>query len=129
MRNPRVTKKEYGLIKGGLRRVFGRSELRREVVANAVVKGYSDPKRKAVKFWVKCVTCGKMEAKSNVQVDHRAPVIPVDSSFEEMTLDEVVNRMWCEVKNLDIICKPCHISKSRAETKERARIKRERRIK
>src|ERR1017187_6080148 len=127
MRNPRVTKKEYGLIKGALRRVFGRSDLRRSVIEAAIIKGYKDPKRKAVKFWVKCTDCGQMEAKSNMQVDHHEPVIPVNSSFEEMTLDEVVNRMWCDVKNLAIICKPCHIIKSRAETKERARIKRERR--
>lgn len=128
MKNPRVTNKERGLLKGAIRRVFGRSDLRRSVIDSAVINGYKDPKRKAVKFWVKCTSCGKMEAKSNVQVDHVDPVIPINSSFDEMTLDEVVNRMWCDLKNLAIVCKPCHTLKSKAETKERARIKREKRL-
>jgi 5-methylcytosine-specific restriction endonuclease McrA len=126
LKNSRITKKELGLIKGGLRRTFGRSELRQRVIASAIVPGYKDPKRKAVKFWVKCETCGKMEAKSNVQVDHRQPVVPVDRSFEDMNIDEVVNRMWCEEKNLAIVCKPCHNSKTKEENKERRRLKKER---
>lgn len=115
--------KERNLVKGALRRLFGRSEIRRNVIEKAIIKGYSDPKRKAVKFWVKCETCGKMEAKSNVQIDHREPLIPIDSSLEEMTWDQVVDRLWCDEDNLAIICKPCHRSKSSAEMKERKRLK------
>lgn len=129
MQNPRITKKERGLIKGALRRVFGRSDLRRSVIEAAIVRGYSNPKRKAVKFWVECTSCGEMEAKSNIQVDHVDPVIAINSSFDEMTLDEVVDRLWCDIKNLAVVCKPCHTRKSKAETKERARIKREKKTK
>lgn len=123
MKNPRITKQERGLIKGGIRRVFGRSELRQRVIQNGIVKGHKDPKRKAVKFWVKCQECGKMEAKSNVQIDHSEPVVPVNRSFEEMSFDELVDRMWCEEKGLSILCKPCHAIKTKAENKERRRIK------
>jgi 5-methylcytosine-specific restriction endonuclease McrA len=64
-----------------------------------------------------------MEAKSNVQVDHVIPLVPLDRSFEEMSLDEAVDRAWCEEENLKIICKPCHIIKTKAENKERKRLK------
>jgi 5-methylcytosine-specific restriction endonuclease McrA len=125
VRNPRITKKELSLIKGNLRRTFGRSELRQRLIQNAIVKGYHDPKRKAVKFWVRCETCGGMEAKSNVQVDHKIPVIPVDRTFEEMSVDEVIDRIWCDEKNLAIICAKCHDKKTSEENAERRRIKKE----
>ncbi len=123
MSNPRITKKERGLLKGAIRRVFGRSELRRAIIEKSIVRGYHDPKRKAVKFWVKCTDCGEMEAKSNVQVDHFEPVIPLDRNFEEMSLDEVVDRVWCEESNLKITCEPCHREKTKLENKERKRIR------
>ena len=119
MSNPRISKKERGLIKGAVRRVFGRSELRRRVIEAHIVPGYKDPKRKAVKYWVKCTDCGTMEAKSNVQIDHVEPVVPVHTSFEEMSLDTVVDRMWCEEHKLQPLCKPCHKSKTKIENKER----------
>lgn len=123
MTNPRMTKKERGLLKGAGRRVFGRSELRRSIIDKAIVKGYSDSKRKAVKFWVKCEECGTMEAKSNCQVDHREPVVPLDKSADEMSFDDLFDRMWCKEDNLQIVCKPCHQLKTKAENKERRLLK------
>lgn len=123
MKNPRITKKEQGLLKGSIRRVFGRSELRRKVIDSYVVIDHEDPKRKRVKYWIKCTECGTMEAKSNIQLDHNDPVIPLNKSFEEMTLDEVVNRQWCEENNLKPMCKPCHYSKTTIENKQRRLLK------
>jgi 5-methylcytosine-specific restriction endonuclease McrA len=121
--NSRITKEEWGLIKGALRRIFGRSELRRSIIEKAIVRDYKDPKRKNVKFWVKCTDCGQMEAKSNVQLDHFIPFVPIDSSFDKMSLDEAVNRLWCDESNLKITCEPCHRTKTKAENKERRRLK------
>lgn len=106
-----------------MRRLFGRSDLRRNTIEANIVKGYKDPKRKAVKFWVKCQECGKMEAKSNVQVDHIEPLVPLDKSLEDMSWDEVVDRLWCAPENLQILCKPCHKSKTKIEAAERKRLK------
>lgn len=123
--NPRMTKKDRGLLKGCARRVFGRSELRQRVIQNSIVEGYSDPKRKAVKFWVKCEGCGQMEAKSNVQTDHHLPAVPLDKSAEEMSFDELYDRMWCEETNLKILCKPCHAVKTKEENKIRREFKKQ----
>jgi len=114
-----------GLIKGALRRVFGRSELRRKVIDSHILTGYHDPKRKRVKYWVKCELCGCWEAKSNIQLDHFHPVVPIDSSFEQMSVDEVIDRMWCEENYLQPLCKTCHKQKTLDENKERRRIKKE----
>ena len=122
MNNPK-SKQERGLIKGALRRVFSRSDLRKSVIEKSIIKGYKDPKRKAVKFWVKCAECGKLEAKSNVQVDHKAPVIKVTESLDDLTWDQLVDRIWCDEKNLSVVCKPCHQTKTKAENKERRAFK------
>lgn len=115
--------KERNLLKGALRRLFGRSDLRRNAIDKAIVKGYSDPKRKAVKFWVQCEECKKMEAKSNVQVDHKIPLVPIDKTLEDMSWDEVVDRLWCDEENLQILCKPCHKGKTKTENAERRLFK------
>jgi len=117
--------KERNLLKGAMRRLFGRSDIRHSVIGKAIVKGYKDPSRKAVKFWVQCSVCLKMEAKSNVQVDHIVPLIPVGKRLEDMEWDDVVNRLWCDESNLQIMCKPCHKQKTKIENQERRRLKKE----
>lgn len=122
MKNPRITKKEKNLIKGALRRVFSRSELRRSILQSAIIK-HSDSKRKRVKTWVKCEQCGCPEAISNVDVDHKIPVVPINSSLDKMPFEELVNNIWCDEKNLQILCSQCHDEKSAAEMKLRRAFK------
>jgi hypothetical protein len=122
--NPRITKRERGLLKGAIRRVFSRSELRRQVIEAARIE-HSDSKRKRVKKWCKCNICGCAEAISNCVVDHRNPVIPVDSSFEELGLDSTVDRLWCDPENLQCVCDTCHLIKSKLETRMRRDFKKE----
>lgn len=117
--------KERNLLKGAIRRVFSRSELRRKVLDASVINSYSDPTRPRVTKWCKCSGCGKMEPKYLMQVDHTEPLIPVNKSLEEMSWDEVINNTWCAEANLKPICKPCHKLKTKAENKERRRLKRE----
>ncbi len=123
MNNPK-NPKERNLLKGAMRRVFSRSDLRRGLIESSIIKGHKDPKRKAVKFWVKCEVCGKLEAKSNVQVDHKSPVIKINETLEDLTWDQLVDRIWCAPSNLSIICKPCHKAKTKQENKERREFKR-----
>lgn len=124
MSNPRIRPKERGLIKGAIRRAFSRSELRKEVLEAGIVE-HSDPTRPRVKTWVRCNICGKPEAKSNVEVDHILPVIPLDSSLEDMTWDELVDRVWCERIHLQIACHLCHDEKTRQEQKARRQFKKD----
>lgn len=122
MNNPRITKKERGLLKGAMRRVFSRSELRQKVIATADVE-HHDPARPRVKKWSKCPICRQLTPRYLMAVDHLDPVIPVNTSFEEMSLDTVVDRLWCEEHNLQPICPICHDQKSALERKLRTKNK------
>lgn len=122
MNNPRITPKERGLLKGAIRRVFSRSDLRRKVLDLSEVS-HSDPLRPRVRKWSKCATCGKPTPKYLTVIDHIDPVIPVDSSFEHMSLDTVVDRLWCEEINLQPICEVCHTAKTKIEKDQRKEYK------
>lgn len=120
--NKRITSKERGLLKGAIRRVFSRSDLRKEALEKVKIE-HKDPKRLRVSKWGKCPICKMPEALYLFQVDHRVPIVPLDRSLEEMTWDEVVDRTWCPIENLQAICKPCHKIKTKEEAKERKKNK------
>lgn len=122
MKNPK-NPKERNLLKGAIRRVFSRSELRRKILEKALVKEYQDPSRKRVTRWGKCAECGKIEAAYQMQVDHIDPLIRPGEVLEGLEWDEVINRLWCDEDNLRAICVPCHKIKSKAENAERRRLK------
>ena len=116
--NDRITKKERGLLKGAIRRVFSRSELRKQVL-DAYETEHVDPKRPRVNKWAWCSVCGEVSPKYKMQVDHQDPVVEIHSSLEQMTWDELVDRIWCERNNLTVMCISCHTSKSKLEMKAR----------
>lgn len=117
--NPRITKKERSLLKGAIRRVFSRSDLRTKVVYESIRPGYYSPDRPRVKKWSLCAVCKNLVPTYLVAVDHVDPVVPVDSELEKMTWDEVVNRVWSAPENLQVICETCHKSKSKSENSVR----------
>lgn len=115
MRNPRITKREAGLIKGALRRVFSRSELRRAVIDAAIDHSYVDLSRPKVKKWAICAECKKRFPKSYAIIDHIDPLIPIGLTFEDMSLDTIIDRLWCEQNNLQCLDEMCHAVKTKAE--------------
>lgn len=125
-KNPRISKKEKGLIKGALRRVFSRSDLRRSVLDKSVRPGYYDELRPRVKKWSLCAFCNKMTPSYKAQVDHKDPLVPIDSSLDEMVWNDIVDRLWCDESNLQVLCEDCHDNKSKNERKQRRLIKKER---
>lgn len=123
-----MTPKERNLIKGAIRRVFSRSELRRQILRQAIIE-HHDPKRKRVKTWVQCAGCKQPEAISNVEVDHIDPVIPLHLQLEDITWDNLIDRIWCAIDNLQVLCTKCHDEKSARERKERNKFRKERKLK
>lgn len=120
--NPRITKKEKGLIKGALRRVFSRSDLRKAVIDTAEIR-HADPKHPRVKRWSRCAECKEPTPRYKMQLDHKLPVVALDEQFDQLSLDVFVDRLWCEEHNLTPMCRECHDSKSKAENKQRREIK------
>ena len=54
----------------------------------------------------------------DVQVDHTVPVIDPVNGFE--TWDIFVERLFCDIGNLSVLCKPCHKIKTDEEKAIRA---------
>lgn len=121
----KLSPKDRGLIKGAIRRVFSRSELRREVM-NASRIDWFDVARPRVTKWGRCAECLKAEPLYKMHCDHIQPLIPLDKKLEDMSWDEVVERTWCNVKNLQSVCQPCHKAKSKAENAVRRKLAKER---
>lgn len=118
-----MNNKERGLIKGGIRRVFSRSELRRSIIDASRTPNYSDGTRPRVTKWSLCKICDQYTPTYLMEVDHSEPIVPLDRTLEDMSWDEVVNRVWCDPSNLKAMCKPCHKIKTGLERKQRALLK------
>lgn len=124
MRNPRLTAKERGLLKGAARRVFSRSDLRKAVIEAYTIDN-NDPERPRVTKWAWCADCGLIFPRYLAEVDHITPVIPLTTSLENMSFDTLIDNIWCENNNLQVVDKDCHRAKTKAENAERRRLKKE----
>lgn len=108
------TPKDRNAIKGALRRAFAISDLHNSILIAAIIE-HSDPERLRVKTWCKCNICKEPEAKSYMVVDHIDPVIPIDTTFEELGADKTIDRIWCDPSNLQAVCPDCHDEKTSKE--------------
>jgi 5-methylcytosine-specific restriction endonuclease McrA len=67
----------------------------------------------------KCAKCKKLFVAADVQVDHVQPVVDPKKGF--VGWDVYIDRMFCEIENLQVLCKPCHKIKTDQEKLERKR--------
>jgi len=64
-----------------------------------------------------CVACEDAFKATEIQVDHIEPIVPEGIKQCDMTIDEYVARLFCDVSNLQILCKECHKLKTQEERK------------
>lgn len=64
-----------------------------------------------------CATCKKLFHTSEVVVDHIEAVI--DPAVGFTTWDNYIARLFCPASNLQVLCKPDHDAKTKAEMKVR----------
>lgn len=120
LKNNRISKKEAGLIKGALRRVFSRSELRKQALLNCSINHFDFNKPRVTK-WNFCPIedCGLIFPAYLAEVDHCLPVVPLDKSLYDLTAQDLVDNLWCDINNLRPLCSACHKAKTKQENKER----------
>jgi len=68
-----------------------------------------------------CAGCARLFKSDEVHVDHIQPVFDPTKRVEALLTDwtEVVNRMFCELDNLQVLCHTCHGIKTENERKQR----------
>ena len=65
----------------------------------------------------KCNKCNELFPQKEVQVDHIKPVVDPKKGF--VSWDVFIERLFCEVDNLQVMCKACHKEKSAKEKVKR----------
>lgn len=102
--------------KGPNRNTFAKGALRR---ASLMWPPISEARRLARKERgrYECAMCKELFKDKEVQVDHRNPVIDIKEGWQGW--DSYIERLFCEVEFLDVLCKTCHDVKSAHEVQMR----------
>ena len=117
-------------ILSGIRRAYRLSPQMQETLKAARVelppkikKNGQPGKRNQVRY--RCIECDGLFSTKNVQVDHIDPATPLGTTIEEMSWDDVVEGIFCDVENLQVLCSTpkirngglpsCHAKKSAEE--------------
>lgn len=100
-------------IKSSLRSGSVRWPPRFQALANSYVGKKQNKSTGRVAKHYLCAHCKEEFPASKVQVDHINPVIDPYKGF--VSWDEVINRMFCEVEGLQILCLLCHKEKTNKE--------------
>ena len=95
----RKTVVEY--VKKSLRRVWGRSKQRQGALKKAKVE-----RGKYV-----CACCGNVFRRKDIEVDHKTAV----GKFVDF--DQYIERLFCDVGGLQVLCKLCHRLKTKKDIK------------
>lgn len=100
---------ERGRIKGAIRRSFRLSPQMKEVLQTARVelppalkKDGTPGKKPQVRY--RCAICNNLFPQKFVQVDHLEPVVPLHKQEKDMSYDEIVRGVFCEVVKLQVVC-------------------------
>lgn len=59
-----------------------------------------------------CASCSTTQPRSNIQVDHIKPVVPI-TGWDSW--DGYLERLFCDASGLQVLCKACHSAKSTQE--------------
>ena len=93
----------WGFIRSALRGAFTRYPVNYQC-RNAAKRPYKGP-NKLQKNEYQCGVCGGWFLQKNTQVHH---VVECGSLKSYSDLPGFVERLFCEAKDLQVICKPCH---------------------
>jgi hypothetical protein len=104
-----------------IRRAFSRSKFTIAFKNSRVLSGVKGIRGGKM---VKCDVCGKDSPMYTSEVDHIDPVTPVMISGKVMSFSMLFERTFCDVSNLQILCKVCHKIKSKSEMGDRVRWRR-----
>lgn len=110
-----IDKKTKASIFNFIRLSFRQSSQVKEILKNSVhptIRGPRGGKRYG------CAICKRAWSSTEIQIDHIEPVVKKGTKQKDMTIDEYVNRLYCSVSNLQVLCYDCHKKKTKEERKK-----------
>lgn len=90
---------------------------RNQCLANAKTKKKKNKKTNRLAQHYRCNGCKKEFPLREVCVDHIQPVVSTKEGFTDF--DRYIERMYCSIEGLQVLCKTCHDEKSAEERKKR----------
>ena len=96
-------------IRGGFRRYPPKYETLNEAL---VGKKINESTGRLANHYL-CNKCKQEFPAKQVQVDHKKPVVDPKVGFT--TWDDFINRLFCDKKNLQVLCLDCHKLKTKKE--------------
>lgn len=106
-----LDKKSTNVIRGAIRLAFRRCDLHGQVMKNArfeVIEGSYKNGNDKVRVYYRCADCKEGFKPDMVEVDHIEEIGTFDGDWTKL-----VNRMWCDISNLQVLCKVCHKLKTK----------------
>lgn len=104
---------KYAFAKAALRRASTYWYAMSEAEANArVARGV-----------YKCNICQEHFKRGEIQRDHIKPVVSTDGGVNDM--NTYIETLFCGPENIQIVCKPCHTTKSSVEGELRKQVRKE----
>ena len=101
-------------IRGALRQVARYMPQKKECLAQAIHP--TEKGKRGGPLYI-CNHCGLCFVGKDVQVDHIEPVVPINQ--EELDWNMYIERLFCDISNLQVLCRECHLIKSNEENEHR----------
>ena len=104
-------------IRSAIRRTYSRSPMVKEVMNKVrrerpwYRKNGTVASKPRVEFL--CARCQEWHMGKNIEVDHSIPVIDPLVGFVDW--NTFIERLFCNIENLSVLCDPCHTAKTNAE--------------
>lgn len=105
-------------VKGGLRGISRRWPPKYQCLNSAYEGKRTNVRTGRIAKHYKCAACAELFPASEVQVDHINPVIDPVEGFTSW--DDVINNMFCEAENLQVLCTTCHKIKTAGERQRKS---------
>jgi len=113
-----LSKRDWQQLLRENRRLFSQSELYRQVKREAAIIEYKtkkdgSPSKQFKIVGHRCANCGKhITLDEKLQVDHK---LPVKDGVNRLNM---LNRLWCHIDYLQVLCIACHMEKTNKERKK-----------
>lgn len=120
---PEISATEWGTVRRAINRVWSHSKRYTAILHSFRVECLVKPGT----YWYTCNHCLDLFRGRDVQLDHIEPVVPLDQTSSEIPLGIYAERRLCSpIENHQVLCKPCHSTKTKLERAERTRNRRTR---